>query len=315
MANLSVRLSFSLIACAIILAIPSTGLAQAPVPGGQAPEPLGTNTALDGPWEFTFDGRLGVPTGRLKVGEFPTGSLKAGGGGAPGTLFRLRDLGIHVSGALEGSVAFHFTPRDAVRASYLYYFLRGSTTLDRSAVFNGQEFTGGSLDPNADFYRVSLAYERTLFSQSSGEQLIGSVGLTYVNFNPTLTGSTPPQSGSSGEVHGGSNSEDFYQQELPVPILGLRWDHPLGRHWLLRLAVAGGGLPRVDSLRQEGGTVYLQQSHADAGLGLVYLIGQHAQLEAGYHFTYFFQHEKSHEDNNLFELIDNGAQARFTLRF
>ncbi len=25
--------------------------------------------------------------------------------------------------------------------------------------------------------------------------------------------------------------------------------------------------------------------------------------------------EKSHEDNNLFELIDNGAQARFTLRF
>jgi hypothetical protein len=231
-------------------------------------------------------------------------------------LLRLRDLGIGVSGTLEASAAFHVTLRDVVRASYLYYFLRGGTTLSGpSVVFNGQEFTAGSLDTNADFYRLSLAYERTLLSRPSGEQLIGSVGLTYVNLDPTLTGSAPTQSGSSGEVRGHSNSEDFYRQELPVPILGLRWDHPLGGHWLLRAAVSGGGLPRVDSLRQEGGTVYLQQRHADAGLGLAYIFGPHAQLETGYHFTYFFQHEKSHEDTTLFELIDNGAQVRFTLRF
>jgi hypothetical protein len=265
-----------------------------------------------GPWEFTLDGRIGAPTGRLKVGEFPP----SGGGATPGTLLRLRTLGIDVSGALEGSAAFHITPRDALRASYLYYFLRGSTTLNGpSVVFNGQEFAAGSLDTNADFYRISLAYERSLVSRPSGEQLVGSVGLTYVQFNPTLTGSTPPQSASSGEAHGKSNSEDFYRQELPVPILGLRWDHPLGGHWLLRAEVSGGGLPRVDSLRREGGPVYLQQSHADAGIGLAYLFGPHTQAEAGYHFTYFFQHEKSHEDNNVFELIDNGAQVRFTLRF
>ena len=34
------------------------------------------------------------------------------------------------------------------------------------------------------------------------------------------------------------------------------------------MPVAGGGLPRVDSLRREGSTVYLRQSHADAGAGL-----------------------------------------------
>jgi hypothetical protein len=83
----------------------------------------------------------------------------------------------------------------------------------------------------------------------------------------------------------------------------------------LRAEVSGGGLPRVDSLRREGGPVYLQQSHADAGIGLAYVFGPHTQAEAGYHFTYFFQHEKSHEDNNVFELIDIGAQVRFTLRF
>jgi len=75
-----------------------------------------------------------------------------------------------------------------VRASYLYYFLRGGTTVNQSVVFNGQEFSAGSLHTNADFYRASLTYEHTLFSRSSGEQLIGSVGLSYVNFNPTLTG-------------------------------------------------------------------------------------------------------------------------------
>ncbi|HKW94615.1 MAG TPA: hypothetical protein VJX92_22210 [Methylomirabilota bacterium] len=316
MASLRVWISFGLMALIVILTTAPLCLAQTSASSGADasldPASVGTNTALVGPWEFTVDGRIGVPTGRLKVGEFPP----SGGGGTPGTLLRLRNLGIDVSGALEGSAAFHVTLNDAVRASYLYYFLRGSTALTGpSVVFNGQEFSRGSLDTNADFYRISLAYERTLISRSSGEQLVGSVGLTYVNLNPTLTGSTPPESAASGEAHGKSNSEDFYRQELPVPILGLRWDHPLGRQWLFRAAVSGGGLPRVDSLRQEGGTVYLQQSHADAGIGLAYIFGPHTQLDAGYHFTYFFQHEKSHEDNNIFELIDNGGQVRFTLRF
>ena len=51
------------------------------------------------------------------------------------------------------------------------------------------------------------------------------------------------------------------------------------------------------------------------GLGSRTSFGPHTQLDVGYHFTYFFQHETSHEDNNLFELIDNSAQVRFTVRF
>src|SRR5437899_12407528 len=73
--------------------------------------------------------------------------------------------------------------------------------------------------------------------------------------------------------------------------------------------------PGSTVLRKEGGTMYLQQSHADAGVGLAYLLGRNGQVELGYHFTYFFQYEASHEDKNLFELIDNGVQARFTVRF
>jgi len=278
----------ALLTCVAILTTPLVGRAQTPpaAPGGTLEAGAeGSNTQTDNRWEVTLDGRLGFPTGRLRVGEFPTGSLKGVGGGSPGSLLRLRTLGINESEALEGTVAFHATPRDAVRASYLYYFL------------------DGHLRTNADFPRFSLAYERTLLGRPSGEGLIGSAGLTYVSLNPTLTG------------HGKSNSEDFYRQELPVPILGLRWEHPLGQRLLMRASVAGGGLPRVDSLRREGSTVYLRQSHADAGAGLAYLLGPHARIELGYDFTYFFQREKSSEDDNLFELIDSGVRARFTVRF
>ena len=316
MANLRIGTSSGLIAWILIVAAPPICLAQAPdsaaAGGALAPTSVGTNVQLTGPWEFTLDGRVGAPTGRLKVGEFPP----EGGGGVPGTQLRLRNLGIDVSGAVEGSAAFHLTPRDALRVSYLYYFLRGSTTVTGpSVVFNSQEFLAGPLHTNADFYQLGLAYERALFTWSSGDQLTGSVGIAYTHVDPTLTGNTPPTSATSGEVHGRSNSEDFYRQALPVPVLGLRWDHPLDQHWLLRASVSGGGLPSVDSLRTEGGTVYFQQSQADVGIGLAYTFGPHTQVEAGYHFTYLFQYEHSHEDKNLFELIDNGAQVRFTLRF
>src|SRR5437773_8025615 len=296
----------ALLTCVAILTTPLVGRAQTPpaAPGGTLEaEAPGSNPQTDNRWEVTLDGRVGFPTGRLRVGEFPTGGLKGEGGGSPGSLLRLRTLGINVSESLESTVAFHVTPRDAVRASYLYYFLDGGSAPRVSVVYNGQEFAPGHLRTNADFSRFSLAYERTLLGRPARARLIGSAGLTYVNLNPTLTG------------HGKSNSEDFYRQELPVPILALRWHYPLGQRLLLQASLAGGALPRVDSLRKEGGTIYLQQSHADAGAGLAYLLRRNAKVELEYHFTYFFQYEVSHEDKNLFELIDNGVQARVTLRF
>jgi hypothetical protein len=269
---------------------------------------------VEGPWEATLEGRLGFPVGRLKVGEFPTGANKAGGGGTPGTLLHFNTLGVDHSEVIDASAAFHFTPRDAVRAGFLYYFLEGSTKISGpSVVYNGQEFTTGTLDTNSDFYRLSLDYERTLFGRPWQHELIGTVGLTYVSLNPKLTGQT--KSGGGGESHGQSNSEDFYRQELPVPILGLRWTYPLSNRWFLRTSLSGGGLPRVDSGRTEGGTVFLQQAHADLGLAVVYRITDLVHVEAGYHLTYFFQKESSHEDKNLFELIDNGLAVRLGVRF
>ena len=244
-------------------------------------------------WEVSLEGRVGFPTGYIRVSETVT----------HGTRLRLSDLGLDVSEAVEADVAFWLTPRDAVRATYLYYVLRGSTTLDRAILYDGREYSPGHVDTNADFWRASLAYDRVLASVLDHGRLIGSAGLTYVHFNPGLT------------QHGKTKAEDFYLQEMPVPIVGLRFDYPVTQRLGLRASVAGGLLPKVDSLRTEGGTVSTWQSHADAGLAVTYALTPRLGVEAGYQYTYFHQHEKSHEDNNVFELIDHGLRARLTLRF
>src|SRR5215510_1948126 len=152
-----------------------------------------SSTASFERWEISLDGQVGFPTGFVKVTET----------NSPGTKLNLRgDLGIDVSEAVEASAAFHLTPRDAIRASFLYYFLEGSTTIDRPFTYNGEPFEPGRVHSNLDFSRLSLSYERRLMDFGDRASLTGSIGLTYVSLDAV--------------VHG--NHEDFYRQELPVPI-------------------------------------------------------------------------------------------------
>ena len=77
-------------------------------------------------------------------------------------------------------------------------------------------------------------------------------------------------------------------------------------------AVSGVG---QNSLRYEGGDVKLSQTHADAWAGLRYRLKRAVDVEAGYRFSYFVQHEVSREDGNSIHLWDNGLSALLTHRF
>jgi hypothetical protein len=281
------RLSILLLALVLVTCLPAHSHAQT------AATPLSSAVDTRQRWEVWLDGRIGFPTGYIRVSETVV----------HGSRLRLSDLGIDVSESVEAGASFWITPRDAVRATYLYTFLRGGTTFDCAMLYDGREYTPGHVDANADFWRVSLAYDRVLTTVMDRGRLIGSVGLTYAWLNPGLT------------QHGKAKAEDFYLQEMPVPIVGLRFEAPVTARLGIRASVAGGLLPKVDSLRKEGGTVYTWQSHADASVDATYAISETLSVEAGYQFSYFHQHEKSHEDNNVFELIDSGPRARLTLRF
>jgi hypothetical protein len=86
------------------------------------------------------------------------------------------------------------------------------------------------------------------------------------------------------------------------------------RHWISG-SLLGGYLPRVDSLRNEGGTVKLSQSHADLNLGLRYRLLPGLDGQLGYRFTYFVQHETSREDDNDIHLFDNALTLGLAYRF
>jgi hypothetical protein len=264
-------------------------------------QPLsGTNQFGRYPWDITIEGRVGFPVG---------GTLQSVDHPVRGTRFTLRELGINVSEAAGGTVAYSITPRDAVRAGFLYYFLTGSSTHGSTVDYNGTGFPPGSLDTNASYWRIGLAYERTLLSLPSDERLVGSAGITYVAFGATLTG--------SGQTNGEIFSGVFTRRILPIPVVGLRWDHPLERGFMLRTSLVGGGLPRVNSLRSEegGNTLYQEQVNVDLDAGLAYLLGHGIKVEGGYHFTYFRLRETSTEDINLFEHIDNGLYGRISFTF
>ena len=245
-------------------------------------------------FEFSLGAYVGRPGGYIRVGE----------NGNRGTKMRLNDdLGVRFSESGDAAVAFHLTPRDAIRATFLYYFLRGQGLLDSPLDYNGEEFKNpGHATIDADFYRVGLAYERTAIVP--GGLLTGSLGLTYVHFEPKLSS------------HGRSNTEDFARAELPVPVVGLRFDIPMGNGFAARASIGGGGLPRIDSGRKENGsTVHLEQIHGDAAMALTYAVTKNFVLDVGPRLTYFFLREKSRQDDNAFELIDYGVRAGVTFKF
>jgi hypothetical protein len=241
-------------------------------------------------WAIDLNAQAGVPSGYVEVREF---DLR-------GTRLRLRDdLGVDTSEAVSLTGRYLFTGRDAVRATFLYYFLDGTAHFDRAKVWDGQLIGPGRVQTNFDFWRATAAYERALFDLGPSGRVTGSLGATYVHLNARIQ----------------KKAEDFYLQEWPVPIAGLRVDYRLTDRLGISTSLEGGALPRVDSLRNEGGAVSLEQHHANAGLSVTYAMTANMSLGASYQLTYFFQREHSREDGNRFQLLDNSVRLHVDLRF
>lgn len=257
--------------------------------------------AIGAPWEVSLDTRIGVPRGYVKVRENEI----------QGTRLELhRDLGIDVSEVVAAGAAYHLDSRSAVRASFETVFLYGSATLPRDVFFNGATLAGGTtVRSRPEFFRMNIDYERDLVALARGGVLGASAGLTYVLLTYKVHGTL------AATTRDRETKEDFVTQELPVPLLGLSARQPLGPRLRFVGAVRGGLLPRVDSLRSEGGDVKLTQSHCDVDLGVEYALGPLLSLAGGYHYTYFFQHEVSREDGNEFLLSDNSFRLALGYRF
>jgi hypothetical protein len=255
-------------------------------------------------WQAGASLQLGYPGGYVQVGENQY----------PGDRLTLHhDLGVNLLEILNLDLGYHLTPRDSFHAALQMFFLDGSTTLPRDVFFNGAKLQGGTtLNTSTnfpEFFRATATYERQLLTFRERATLSASAGLTFVYLNFTVHGTLAP------DTPGHETKEDFQTQELPIPLLGLRYDDPFTSRFDFFATLDGGYLPWVDSLRTEGGTVNLTQSQADAAVGLSYALTPSLSLEGAVAYEYIFQHEKSHEDDNLFNLSTIGMLLGARYRF
>lgn len=252
-------------------------------------------------FDLWLGGQVGAPRGFVKVGEFDRSGEK----------LRLHDdLGIDTFEVAELGAAFHLTPRDVLRGAFSYTFLYGSTTLAGDRAFNGALLAGGTnLSTRPVFTRGTGIYEHEFVHPESGALLAVGGGVTFVYLHFKLHGTLSPH------TVGHETQEDFYAQELPVPLASLRGEYPITPRLRLIGTVAGGFLPSVDSLRTEGGTVKLAQAHADVFAGLRYAITPQLFVDGGYHYTYFSQLETSGEDRNKILFLGHAFGCDVTYRF
>ncbi len=227
----------------------------------------------------------------------PGGAVEVRENQVQGTILRYSDLGLGLSEAPDAKVRYWLNTRNALWFEARAAFLRGSGTLGAPADFNGATMSGGqTLDTSADVYTFRAAYERRFPESPAWNWSLGA-GLEYDYLNFTLNGghaATLPGKEGAGTV------EDFFMQELPVPFLAVSADWKTAPDWVLQFSQQGSWVDRWDSLRSEGGEVYLSQSNLETHVRAFYAGKALGRLHpfAGLFLEYYYQLENSAEDGN-----------------
>lgn len=219
--------------------------------------------------------------------------------GIEGARLRYRDLGLDVAQLPTLIIRYWLDSRDAVSFGARDFFLSGSGFLSSPANFNGATIAGGhTIDSSPDTYSVSLFYERRFTPETlGGWDLRGRLGLEYTRLNFMIDGGNAPVAPGS---QGTETKEDFFVQELPVPVVGFEAVRKLSRAWTAELSLQGDWIDDWDSLRREGGDVRLTQAGAELHARALYSdvrLGPVRPL-VGVFYYYFYQYENSGEDGN-----------------
>jgi hypothetical protein len=246
-------------------------------------------------WHVALAAEQGWVGGWVRVREFTV----------PATRLRLNDdLGVDRMQSLR---LLAWTPLGDAGELHLGLFthrLDGSARLAAPVYFNGTKVAPGRLDTVThfqDFIELDASYWHHLADIGHGGSLWGSLGARYTMLNFKMDGTI------AADSPGHELQEDFYVQELPIPMLGLHLRYPLGEALQLTADASWGRLPWVNSLRTEGGQVRLAQTNSEERVALAYRVNPHWQLSAYAFHTEFAQNERSREDGNVVYLHDSGV--------
>ena len=256
----------------------------------------------DDSWDLSLLADVGSPSGWVQVRENEI----------HGTRLHFDDLDVNTMPGLHFRADKTLSDVSELHLGISTFMLDGSTTIDEPVNFNGATIAPGKLETRThfqDFLELDAAYWHRFESFDRGGGIWGSVGATCVLLNFRMNGTLAPDS------VGNELKEDFYVQELPVPIFGLHLRYPFADAWEFQADASAGRLPWVNSLRTEGGEVKLAQTDEAASAGFEYHFDGRWRAGAYLFYSYFAQDEKSHEDGNAIRLRSTGAGISVSYRF
>lgn len=238
----------------------------------------------------------------------------------PGSAFHWGpDLGVtsYQQPAINGS--FWFDDTNALQFQFRYFALYGSSFLSKPATFNGDVIAPGQNISASDstWFTFGLFYERRItpwiepqtvnlpeFLQ--GWDVRPRIGLEFVYLDFKINGGHPKLISGDLDVRG-----RWHDQELPIPTLGVQLRRWVSDNFVLEGILQGNWINKWDSLRNQGGTVYLSQSSFETRWRLYYMDRRLAGVRPFLGFAYYFykQSETSGEIGNMARMQSFGPEV------
>ena len=135
------------------------------------------------------------------------------------------DLGVDQDASSFWATAeWRFAPRHRIGINYSQFKLTGTRTLTRNIVIDDETYqAGASLSSELKLQIIPIAYSYSLI-KTGNDELAATIGVHWTRVSFKAQGSAS-LNGSD------ANADVSAEADLPLPLIGLRYDHNFSQHW------------------------------------------------------------------------------------
>ena len=156
--------------------------------------------------------------------------------GQRGSIVDLKDdLGVEQDASSFWATAeWRFAPRHRIGINYSTFKLSGTRTLTRDIVINDETYqAGASLSSELKLQIIPIAYSYS-FIKTGNDELAATIGIHWSRLSFKAQGSASLNASDA-------NADATADANLPLPLIGLRYDHNFSQQWSAGLQ--GGYFP------------------------------------------------------------------------
>ena len=135
------------------------------------------------------------------------------------------DLGVDQNASsFWASAEWRFAPRHRIGINYSQFKLTGTRTLTRNIVIDDETYpAGATLSSELKLQIIPIAYSYS-FIKTGNDELAATIGVHWSRLRFKAQGSVS-LNGSD------ANADVTADADLPLPLIGLRYDHNFSQHW------------------------------------------------------------------------------------